>query len=46
VIQARPRFHKCLSSFALTARTIPKKGEYVWVVLDDEGAIDRMWLMN
>jgi hypothetical protein len=25
-------------------RTIPKKGEYVWVVLDDKGAIDRIWL--
>jgi len=24
-------------------RTMPKKGEFVWVILDDEGSIDRIW---
>jgi len=27
-------------------RAIPTKGEYVWAVLDDKGAIDRIWLRN
>jgi len=31
---------------ASDGRTIPKKGEPVWVVLNDEGMIDRIWLMS
>ncbi len=27
-------------------RTLPKKNELVWVVLNDEGEIHRVWLMN
>jgi hypothetical protein len=26
--------------------TIPKRGERVWVVLNDEGGIDRIWLIS
>jgi len=31
---------------ASDGRAIPKKGETVWVVLNDEGGIDRLWLIS
>jgi hypothetical protein len=31
---------------AADGRTLPKKGEPVWVVLGDDGEIDRIWLMS